>query len=72
MTIDGAFIGGKDTLYFDAAIQDSNDPNIEEVFVYENNEIRLYYTKGYYYEILGALFNEEGDMLLAKTLKIQK
>ncbi len=72
LTIDGAFIGGEDTLYFDAAIQDSNDPNIEEVFVYENNEIRLYYTKGYYYEILGALFNEEGDMLLAKTLKIQK
>ena len=72
LTIDGAFVGGADTLYFDAAIQDSNDPNIEEAFVYENNEIRLYYTKGYYYEILGALFNEDGEMLLAKTLKIQK
>lgn len=59
-------------MYFDAAISDTNDPNIEEAFVYENDEIRLYYTQGYSYEILGALFDESGNMILAKTITIQK
>ena len=72
LTIDCAFIGGPDSLYFDAAISDSNDPNIEEAFVYENDEIRLYYKAGYYYEILGALFDEDENIVIAKTLKIQK
>lgn len=72
LTIDCVFIGGPDSLYFDAAISDSNDPNIEEAFVYENDEIRLYYKAGYYYEILGALFDEDENIVIAKTLKIQK
>ena len=72
LTIDATYIGGPDTLYFDAAISKSDDPNIEEVFVYEDDEIRLYYTPGCYYEILGAIFDESGKMLLAKTITIQK
>ena len=72
LTIDATYIGGPDSLYFDAAISKSNDPNIEEAFVYEDDEIRLYYTSGCYYEILGAIFDESGKMLLAKTITIQK
>lgn len=72
LTLDCAFIGGPDSLYFDAVISDTNDPNIEKAFVYENDEIRLYYTAGYYYEILGALFNNAGDIVIAKTITIQK
>lgn len=72
LTIDSSYIGGPDSLYFDAAISDTNDSNIAQNFVYENDEIRLYYKAGCYYEILGALIDTNGNIVLAKTIKIQK
>ena len=66
--------GGNHTYYFVAAIIDSNDPDInnKEVIVTEGNEIRLYYTNGYYYQISGMLFTEDEELVDMKTLKIQK
>lgn len=75
ISIDCDYIGGKDNdYYFVAALTDSDDPKAleEEIIVNEDNEIRLYYTSGYYYDIAGMLFTEDGDLVKMETLKIQK
>ena len=75
VVIDCSFIGGGDNeYYFVPVITDSNDPKAseEEIMVLENNEIRLYYTKGYYYEIAGMLVDEDEELVTMKTIKIEK
>lgn len=74
LTIDCEFIGGSEELYFVAILNDSNDPRAlsDEIITSDNNEIRLYYTAGYYYEIKGVLVNRNEDIVMSKTLKIQK
>ena len=54
------------------AIQDTSDPNIEGKLVVENDEFRLYYTKGYYYDLVALLYSGDGRLLKTDTLKIQK
>lgn len=66
------YIGGSEPLYFVVFLQDSNDPNAEDVFKETDETVKLYYTKGYYYDLLGTLVDEEGNIIIAKTLKIQK
>ncbi len=62
------------SIIFVPVITDSNDPKAseEEIMVLENNEIRLYYTKGYYYEIAGMLVDEDEELVTMKTIKIEK
>ena len=75
ISIDCNYIGGKDNdYYFVAALTDSDDPKAleEEIIVNKDNEIRLYYTSSYYYDIAGMLFTEDGDLVKMETLKIQK
>ena len=66
------YIGGSEPLYFVVFLQDSNDPNAKDVFKETDETVKLYYTKGYYYDLLGTLVDEEGNIIIAKTLKIQK
>ena len=40
--------------------------------VNENDEIRLYYTQGYYYDLVGLLYSSDGRLLKSDTLKVQK
>ena len=75
LVIDCDYIGGGDnTYYFIVAITDSDDPKAgsEEIIVTEDNEIRLYYTSGYYYNLAGMLVTENEDLVMMKTLKVQK
>ena len=75
LVIDCDYIGGGDnTYYFIVAITDSDDPKVgsEEIIVTEDNEIRLYYTSGYYYNLAGMLVTENEDLVMMKTLKVQK
>ena len=75
LVIDCDYIGGGDnTYYFIVAITDSDDPKAgsEEMIVTEDNEIRLYYTSGYYYNLAGMLVTENEDLVMMKTLKVQK
>ena len=75
LVIDCDYIGGGDnTYYFIVAITDSDDPKAgnEEIIVTEDNEIRLYYTNGYYYNLAGMLVTENEDLVMMKTLKLQK
>lgn len=67
------YIGGGDqNYYFVVVIADSDDPNFEDALQESGDEIRLYYKKGYYYDILGSLVTEDGDIVLAKTITVQK
>ncbi len=71
--IDCYYLGGKNQeLYAEVAIQDTSDPNIEGKLVVENDEFRLYYTKGYYYDLVALLYSGDGRLLKTDTLKIQK
>ena len=74
VVIDCDFIGGGNkNYYFVAAITDSDDPNLEsEMLVNEEEEIRLYYKSGYFYEIAGMLFTEDEELVMMKTVTIQK
>ena len=71
--MDCNYLGGKNQeFYFEVGIQDTNDPNVEEKLVNENDEIRLYYTQGYYYDLVGLLYSSDGRLLKSDTLKVQK
>ena len=75
LVIDCDYIGGGDnTYYFVAAIADSDDPKAleEEIIVTEGNEIRIYYTNGYYYNIAGMLFTLDEELVMMKSIKVQK
>lgn len=65
------YIGGSEPLYFVVLLQDTDDPNFENAFNEEDETVKLYYTKGYYYNLLGALVDEDGNIVMTKTLKIQ-
>ena len=74
LVIDCDYIGGGGhTYYFVAVLTDFDDPKAldEEIIVTEDNEIRLYYTEGYSYDIAGMLFTEE-DLVSMKTLTWKK
>ena len=66
------YIGGSEPLYFVVLLQDTNDPNFENAFNEMDETVKLYYHSGYYYNLLGTLVDEEGNIIIAKTLKIQK
>lgn len=73
LTFEVEYIGGGDqNYYFVVVIADSDDPNFEDALQESGDEIRLYYKKGYYYDILGSLVTEDGDIVLAKTITVQK
>lgn len=73
LILDCNYLGGKNQeFYFEVGIQDTNDPNVEEKLVNENDEIRLYYTQGYYYDLVGLLYSSDGRLLKSDTLKVQK
>lgn len=73
LLIDCSYLGGKDqAFYFEVGIQDTNDPNVENKLVNENDEIRLYYTKGYYYDMVAILYSTDGRLIKTDTLKVQK
>lgn len=65
------YIGGSKPLYFVVLLQDTNDPNFENAFNEEDETVKLYYTKGYYYNLLGALVDEDGNIVMTKTLTIE-
>ena len=66
------YIGGSEPLYFVVLLQDTNDPNFENAFNEMDETVKLYYHSGYYYNLLGALVDEDGNIVMTKTLKIQK
>lgn len=73
LSIDCDFIGGGNQgYYFVVTITGSDDPNWDSVLVDTDNVIRLYYTKGYSYEIMGMLISEEEEIVMMKSLTIQK
>lgn len=72
LVLECEYIGGDDVLLFEVAITASDDDNYEDALVTENGEIRLYYETGHYYKLTGILVNKSGDILLAKTISIQK
>ena len=65
------YIGGSKPLYLVVLLQDTNDPNFENAFNEEDETVKLYYTKGYYYNLLGALVDEDGNIVMTKTLTIE-
>lgn len=66
------YIGGSEPLYFVVLLQDTNDPNFENAFNEMDETVKLYYHSGYYYNLLGTLVDEDGNIVMTKTLKIQK
>lgn len=73
LNIDCDFIGGGNQgYYFVVTLMDSDDPNGDSVLVDTDNVIRLYYTKGYTYEIMGMLVNEDEEIVMMKSLTIKK
>lgn len=73
LVIDCYYLGGKDqAFYFEVGVQDTNDPDIENKLVNENDELRLYYTTGCYYDMVAILYSTDGRLIKTDTLKVQK